>query len=153
MSETLMQGSTADKKYAVKLYDNWQLEAIHAYFNEKRCLQALTHCQSIVPFEMAGRLQDSLYPCIVTRFAGSPAKQLSHKQRAGAKAVLKNLHAAGAAHGDVHCPNLLFNSDASCCLADLANCTMNASKEDKDKYMQQLSRILTVVTQFLLIRC
>lgn len=56
-----MQGSTIDKKYAVKLYDNRQPEAIQAYFNEKRCLQALTHCQSIVQFEMAGRLQDSLY--------------------------------------------------------------------------------------------
>ena len=136
-----MQGSTIDKKYAVKLYDNRQPEAIQAYFNEKRCLQALTHCQSIVQVEMAGRLQDSLYPCIVTRLVGRPAKQLSHKQRAAAKAALKTLHAAGAAHGDVRLPNLLFNSDASCCLADLANCTTNASKEAKDKDMQQLSRI------------
>lgn len=138
--QTLL-GSTVDKKYAVKLYDNRQPEAIHACFNEKRCLQALTHCQSIVQFEIAGRLQDSLYPCIVTRLAGSPAKQLSHKHSAAAKAALTNLHAAGAAHGDVRLPNLLFNSDASCCLADLANCTTNASKEAKDKDMQQLSRI------------
>ena len=98
-----MQGSTADKKYAVKLYDNWQLEAIHAYFNEKRCLQALTHCQSIVPFEMAGRLQDSLYPCIVTRLAGSPAKQLSHKQRAAAKAPLKTFTLLGLLMGMFAC--------------------------------------------------
>ena len=90
---------------------------------------------------MAGRLQDSLYPCIVTRLAGSPAKQLSHKQRAAAKAALKNLHAAGAAHGDVRLPNLLLNCDASCCLAKLAKCTMNAYTEAKDKDMQELSRI------------
>lgn len=143
-----MQGSTVDKKYDVKLFDNRQPEAIHAYFNEKRCLQALTHCQSIVQFEMASRLQDSLHPCIVTRLAGSPAKQLSHKQRTAAKAALTNFHAAGAAHGDVRLSNLLFNNDASCCLADLANCTTNASKEAKGKDMQQLSRIRQLSPHF-----
>ena len=136
-----MQGVAEDEKYAVKLYDNRYPEAINAYFHEKRCLQALGGCASIVHFKMAGRLQDTLYPCIVTTFAGSPVSQLSRHQRRAASKALDRLHAIGASHGDIRLPNILFKQDGSCLLADLAHCVMEASQEEKQQDKSHLSTL------------
>ncbi len=64
-----LQGQVNNERYAVKLYDNRQPEAKYAYFNEKACLQALGSCSSVIKLKMAGHLQDSLHPCIVTMYA------------------------------------------------------------------------------------
>ncbi|DBB04383.1 hypothetical protein WJX77_002044 [Trebouxia sp. C0004] len=57
-----MLGEVNNERYAVKLYENRQPEAVYAYFNEKACLQALGSCSSDIKLKMAGCLQDSLYP-------------------------------------------------------------------------------------------
>ena len=61
-------------------------------------------CSSIVQLEMAGCLQDTSYPCIVTKLAGRPVTGLSNVQCVAAKKALKALHAVGAAHGDISSP-------------------------------------------------
>ncbi len=136
-----MQGVVEGEEYAVKLYDNRQPEAIKAYFHEKKCLQALGACASIVDFKMAGRLQDTLYPCIVTSFAGSPVSRLSRHQRRAANQASDGLHVVGAAHGDIRLPNLLFKQDGSCHSADLAHCVMEPSQEEKQQDKSQLSTL------------
>lgn len=137
----MLQGVVKNEEYAVKLYDNRYPKAIHAYFHEKECLQALGSCTSIVRFQMAGRLQDTLYPCIVTNFAGSPVSQLSRQQRRAASQALDGLHAAGVAHGDIRLPNLLFKHDGSCQLADLAHCVMHPSQQEKQQDKLKLSSL------------
>lgn len=134
---TSLQGKVNNERYAGKLYDNRQPEAIHAYFNEKACLQALSSCSSVVKLKMAGRLQDSLYPCIVTMYAGKPVHHLSAAQYSLAKEALMTFHQAGAAHGDIRLPNLLYDN-GSCHVADLASCTLSASLEDKSSDRKQL---------------
>jgi len=135
---TSLQGEVNKERYAVKLYDNRQPEAIYAYFNEKACLQALGSCSSVVKLKMAGRLQDSLYPCIVTMYAGEPVQHLSAVQYSLAKKALITLHQVGAAHGDIRLPNLLFDKDrGSCHVADLASCTLGASLGDKSSDLKQ----------------
>lgn len=135
-----LQRRVNNERYAVKLYDNRQPEAIHAYFNEKACLQALSSCSLAVKLKMAGCLQDSLYPCIVTMYAGEPVHYLSAAQYSLAKEALKTFHQAGAAHGDIRLPNLLFDN-GSCHVADLASCTLSASSEDKSSDRKQLSML------------
>lgn len=97
----VVQGWVAGKACAVKLYDSRQPGALQAYFQEKWCLQALRSQASIVVFQMAGRLQNTLYPCIVTAFAGHPVTRLSSAQRTAAKKALGSLHDAAACHGDI----------------------------------------------------
>ena len=130
-----MQGRCNDKTYAVKLYDTRKPEALHAYFHEKKCLQKLNNCPATVQFEMAGYLQDTLYPCLVTTYFGSPAKgnQLAKDQRVAAEQALKCLHNTGACHGDISMTNLLFDRSGACCLAGLAKCVLKASKEMQSK--------------------
>ena len=133
-----LQGQVNNERYAVKLYDKRQPEAIYAYFNEKACLQALGSCSSVVKLKMAGRLQDSLCPCIVTMYAGEPVQRLSAVQRSQANEAIVTLHQAGAAHGDIHLSDLLFDEDSrSCHVADLASCTLNATLQDKSSDLQQ----------------
>ncbi len=133
-----LQGQVNNERFAVKLYDNRQAEAINSYFNEKACLQALGSCSSVVKLKMAGRLQDSLYPCIVTMYAGEPVQRLTAVHRSQAKKAIVTLHQAGAAHGDIHLSDLLFDKDSgSCHVADLASCTLNASLQDKSCDLQQ----------------
>jgi len=136
-----MQGKADGQEYAVKLYDNRTPQAVAAYFHEKACLLGLKSCSSVVRVQMAGRLQDSLYPCIVTTLAGSPSKQLCGSKRAAASRALRALHTAGAAHGDVRLPNLLFSMHGVCQLADLADCVLNASSQAKKRDIQQLNRL------------
>ena len=95
---TCLQAVVNNERYAVK---NRLPEAIYAYFNEKACLQALASCPAVIKLKMAGRLQDSLYPCIVTKSAGGPVQHLSAVQYSLAKTALITLHQAGAAHGDI----------------------------------------------------
>lgn len=120
----------------MKLYDSQRSGSLKAYFQEKRCLQALDTRASVVHFNMAGRLQDTLYPCIATYFAGKPVRKLSCAQRSAARKALNSLHAVGACHGDIRLSNILFDEDGSCLLADLAHCVM-----DSTKYQQQLDRL------------
>ena len=133
-----LQGEVNNKRYAVKWCDIWQPEAIYAYFNEKACLQALNSCPSIVKLRMAGCLQDSLYPCIVTDYAGAPVQRLSAVQHSLAKKALNTLHQVGAAHGDIRLQNLLFDKDrGSCHTAELASCSLSALLEDKLSDLKQ----------------
>lgn len=135
-----MQGRCGDKQRAVKLYDNRRPEALHAYFHEKECLQKLADCTAVVQFEMAGCLQDTLYPCNVTQLFGRPAncKQLGEHQRIATQRALKCLHSCGACHGDIRIANLLFDSNGSCRLADMASCVVKASKEMQSRDIEQL---------------
>lgn len=137
----VVQGYVAGKACAVKLYDSRRPGALQAYFQEKCCLQALRSQASIVVFQMAGRLQNTLYPCIVTAFAGHPVTRLSSAQRTAAKKALGSLHDAGACHGDVRLPNILFQQDGSCLLADLAHCVLSSSLSAQQQEKLQLSRL------------
>lgn len=119
-----MQGVVAGKNCAVKLYDSQRPGILGVYFHEKHCLQALETRALVVRFKMAGRMQDTSYPCIVTAFAGKPVDKLSRAQRRTANQALASLHAIGACHGDVRLPNFLFKQDGSCLLADLVHCVM-----------------------------
>ena len=129
----MLQGAVAGKKCAVKLYDNQCPGGLSSYFHEKHCLQALGNqaCINIVHFEMAGRLQDTSYPCIVTEFAGKPVSKLSRAQHCTANEALSSLHAVGACHGDIRLPIFFFKQDGSCLLADLAHCVMNSSQDQQ----------------------
>lgn len=135
----VLQGHVAGKVCAVKLYDSRRPGALQAYFHEKLCLQALRSRATVVLFQKAGRLQNTLYPCIVTRFAGEPVPSLSCAQRTAAKKALGSLHAAGVCHGDLRLPNILFQQDGSCLLADLAHCVMNSSESARQQEQLQLS--------------
>ena len=137
----VVQGHVAGKACAVKLYDSRQPGALQAYFQEKWCLQTLRSQASIVSLQMAGRLQHTLYPCIVTVFAGNPITRLSRAQRIAAKKALSSLHDAGACHGDIWLPNILFQPDRSCLLADLAHCVMNSSLSARQQEQLQLARL------------
>ena len=128
-------------QFAVKLYDNRLPKAVRNYLQEKKCLLALRQCPGVVHLEAAGRLQDSLYPCICTVFAGSPSKHLSRQQRVTAKQAIEHMHAAGAAHGDIWHSNFIFDHDGSCRLADLAACTLQASQEKMIQDLQQLKHL------------
>ena len=136
-----MQGAVAGKKCAVKLYDTQRSGGLSVFFHEKHCLQALENRACIVHFKMAGRLQDALYPCIVTEFAGKPVSKLSRAQRRAANEALTSLHAVGACHGDIRLPNFLFQEDGSCLLADLAHCVMKSSQDQQQHEKLQLSRL------------
>lgn len=136
-----MQGGVAGKRCAVKLYDSQRPGSLKAYFQEKRCLQALDMRASVVHLRMAGRLQDTLYPCIATCFAGKPVRKLSRAQRSAASKALNSLHAVGACHGDIRLSNILFDEDGSCLLADLAHCIMDATKDQQQLEKLQLSNL------------
>ena len=137
----MLQGAVAGKKCAVKLYDNQRPTGLSIYFHEKHCLQALGNRACVVHFEMAGRLQDTSYLCIVTEFAGKPVSKLSRAQRRTANEALTSLHAVGVCHGDIRLPNFLFKQDGSCLLADLAHCVMKSSQEQQDDEKLQLSQL------------
>ena len=93
---------------------------------------------AVINLKMAGRLQDSLYPCTVTKYAGEPVQHLSAVQYSLAKTALITLHQAGAAHGDIRRPKLLFDKDRrSCCIPDLASCTLSALSEQKSADSRQ----------------
>lgn len=136
-----MQGDVAGTRCAVKLYDSERPGSLKAYFQEKRCLQALDMRASVVHLNKAGRLQDTLYPCIATDFAGKPVKKLSRAQRSAASKALNGLHALGACHGDIRLSNILFNDDGSCLLADLAHCVMDSTKHQQQLEKLQLSKL------------
>lgn len=136
-----MQGAVAGKECAVKLYDSQRPGGLSVYFHEKHCLQALENRAFVVRFKMAGRLQDTSYPCIVTAFAGKPVSKLSHAQRRTANEALTSLHAIGACHGDIRLPNFLFKQDDSCLLADLAHCVMDSSQDQWRREKLQLSKL------------
>lgn len=137
----MLQGAVAGKQCAVKLYDNQRPGGLSSYFHEKHCLQALGNQACIVHFEMAGRLQDTSYPCIVTEFAGKPVSKLSRAQQRTANEALSSLHAVGACHGDIRLPNFLFKQDGSCLLADLAHCVMNSSQDQQHDEKLQLLQL------------
>ena len=92
-----------------------------SYFREKYCLQALGIQACIVHYEMAGCLQDTSYPGIVTDFAGKPVSKLSRAQQCTytANEALSSLHAVGACHRDIRLPR------------DLAHCVMNSSQDQQ----------------------
>ena len=137
----MVQGGVAGEKCAVKLYDTRRPGGLIAYFHEKRCLQALQTRASIVCFKTAGRLQNTLYPCVVTSFAGQPVSKLSYAQRRAAIEALGSLHAIGVCHGDIRLPNILFKQDGSCLFADLAHCVMESSKDEQQREKLQLSNL------------
>ena len=59
-----MQGLVAGKECTVKLYDSRRPGGLSVYFHEKsHCLQAQAFVVCFI--KMAGRLQDTSYPCIV----------------------------------------------------------------------------------------
>ena len=137
----VMQGAVAGTECAVKLYDNQRPGGLSVYFHEKHCLQVLETQASVVRFKMAGRLQDTSYPCIVTAFAGKPVSKLSRAERHAANEALTSLHAIGACHGDIRLPNFLFKQDGSCLLADLAHCVLKSSQDQQECEQLQLSKL------------
>ena len=137
----LSQGEVDERQYAVKLIDNRLPKGVKAFHHEKRCLLALANCDGVVRFHAAGRLQDTLYPCISTEHAGRPSLHLSSSQRAEAKRAIKSLHAAGAAHGDIRLGNLIFDRDGSCRLADLATCSLQATEDEQKQDLLALKRL------------
>lgn len=135
-----MQGAVAGETCAVKLYDTRRNGSISAYFHEKCCLQALQTRASVVRFMVAGRLQDTLYPVIVTSFAGKPVSKLSGAQFRAAKKALDSVHAVGVCHGDIRLSNILFALDRSCLLAHFAHCVQGASQEQmKREHLELLN--------------
>ncbi|KAK9863628.1 hypothetical protein WJX84_001965 [Apatococcus fuscideae] len=95
------EGEANTKQFAIKLYNNRLSRAVPTYYREKHSLEALQGCPGVVDLHMAGRLQETLYPCIATVFAGESVKHLSRPQYAAARKALSHLHAARAAHGDI----------------------------------------------------
>lgn len=77
----------------------------------------------------------------MTSFAGGPVTSQSRAQRTAAKKALGSLHAAGVGHGDLWLPNILFQQDGSCLLADLAHCVMNSSLSAQQQEQLQLSHL------------
>ena len=136
-----MQGCVAGKRCAVKLYDSQRPGSVKAYFQEKHSLQALDTRASVVRFNMAGRLQDTLYPCIATYFAEKPVMKLSRAQRSAASKALNSLHSIGACHGDIRLSNIMFDEHGSCSLADLAHCVMEPTKDQQQLEKLQLSKL------------
>ena len=90
---------------------------------------------------MAGRLQDTSYPCIVTAFAGKPVSKLSRAQRRTASEALNSLvyMLLGLVMETSACQ--IFKQDGSCLLADLAHCVMDSSQDQQQRETLQLAKL------------
>ena len=63
---------------------------------------------------VVGRLQDTLYPAIVTSFAGKPVSNLSRAQLRASKEALDGVHTVGVYHGNIRLSNILFALETTC---------------------------------------
>jgi tRNA A-37 threonylcarbamoyl transferase component Bud32 len=130
----------------VKVFDFYDDFACADFVREVDAYMQLQPLQGSCIPEMltVGRLPHSGHPVLAVRL-GEPVHQpVTPAVAAGIRHALKQLHAAGAAHGDVRLQNMLMQpgEHAHVLLCDLERCILRANDEALAADEQELESLL-----------